>query len=516
MLSSTVASCPVAEHRLCVFYDIDGLDPQAWTGPTFGDLTRNPDNGIPADQTEALHGRYSAEPIWKSDDSVVAGDDFYPHLNKLLSGRRPDLLRFFRLSDQGRRFLGSADLYAEATASEARIHKKLRLQFSKAAQIRIAAVGVTPVPLAIVVEAVSLALFMTANGFAVCHYVFAREDGAPLSAIELLEAEVAIGRFNDVQWIDRKTKIALPDPGFTLGTLIRQLVFGRTSRIVTSGRVATHVVARFDKILPVVDRDHYALLLARHYTTDYALSPGIGRLEWVNDFETVRHAIAMESAATVIGPTNESPQLPDFLRNFLTSTFEAHYLPIALLALHEHAFLVERTAATIMSQDEMRDAPKSLKRLAELREAALVLRLCYRFSEQSYITMHNAVNLSWRKVLRLDEMLAELDDSIRDVAEHIERLHEGEKARKFAWTATVGSSALGGLTAYTITKESLGLIAAKDVAGAAGIVIGVLIAALVVYFARKKGPSRHGSGHDHEDHFTVHAMLKHMIKRAQS
>jgi hypothetical protein len=294
------------------------------------------------------------------------------------------------------------------------------------------------------------------------------------------------------------------------------MVFGSIARTQTSGRVATYALVRFGAVLSVADRDRYALLLARHYSTDYAASSDIGRVEWVRDFDTVRHAIAMEGAATVLGPTEASPELPDFLLKYATSTFEVHYRLIALLALHEHAFLVDRTAASIMSQAEMEDAPKSLERLAELREAALVLRLCYRFSEQSYITMHNAVNLAWRKVLRLNEMLAELDDSISDIAEHLSRLHEGAKAKKYAWTATVGSAALGGLTAYTITKETLGLVADKYVAGVTGVAIGAAVALAVVYFARRKGHGAHGSAHDHDDHFTVHAMLEHMIKRAQS
>jgi hypothetical protein len=516
MLSAEIAAAPVVEHRLCVFYDVDGLDPRSWTGPVFGDLTRNQGEGIPADQVPAMKGRYADDRVWEQDDKQIAGDDFHPHLRSLLSGERPDLLRFFRLTSQGKRFLTSADLYEEGVSPENRARKQLRLQFSKAAQQRILAMGITPCHLTFDIEDVSLALFMTANGFAICRYVLTREDGGPLSAIELLEAEIAIGRFNKVQWVNRKTKEPLADPGFTAGKLVRQMVFGSVARTVTTGRVTTYVFVRFGAVLSVADRDRYALLLARHYSTDYAASPEIGRVEWVRDFNTVRHAIAMEGAATVLGPIDAAPELPDFLLKYASSTFEAHYRLIALLALHEHAFLVDRTAASVMSQAEMQDATKSLKRLAELREAALVLRLCYRFSEQSYITMHNAVNLAWRKVLKLDEMLAELDDSIRDIAEHLGHLHEGAKAKKYAWTATVGSSALGGLTAYTITKETLGLVVDKYVAGGTGVAIGAVVAFAVAYFARRKGHGAHGSGQGHDDHFTVHAMLEHMIKRAQS
>lgn len=516
MLAAEIASSPIAEHRLCVLYDVDGLDPRSWTGPVFSDLTRNPGNGIPADQIAALNARYADERVWESDDKQIAGDDFHPHLRALLSGQRPDLLRFFRLTSQGKRFLTSADLYEEEVGPENRLRKQLRLQFSKAAQQRIQGMGITPCPLRVEIQDVSLALFMTAHGFVICKYVFTREDGGALSAIELLEAEIALGRFNEVSWVNRKTKEALADPDFTAGTLIRQLVFGSTAQTVTSGRVATHVLVRFGAVLPVADRDRYALLLARHYSTDYTASPDIGGVEWVRDFETVRHAIAMEGAATVLGPTEAAPELPEFLLKYASSTFEAHYLLITLLAHHEHAFLVDRTAASVMSEAEMEDAPRSLKRLAELREAALVLRLCFRFSEQSYITMHNTVNIAWRKILRLDEMLAELDDSIRDIAEHLRHLHEGAKVRKYAWTATVGSSALGGLTAYTITKETLGLFADKYFAGGTGVAIGAAVAIAVAYFARRKGHSAHGDGHDHGDHFTVHAMLEHMIKRAQS
>ena len=62
--------------------------------------------------------------------------------------------------------------------------------------------------------------------------------------------------------------------------------------------------------------------------------------------------------------------LPPFLERFRTVTFHRHYLPIALLALHEQAFLVDRTGtirgarayedAEVPDFDELLAAAKAL------------------------------------------------------------------------------------------------------------------------------------------------------------
>ena len=515
MLSPQIASHPVAEHSLCVFYELDAIDPAGWTGPRFGNLTRNPGQGIPADQKAALQGRYAEDALWEADETLSAGDDFHAHLQELLSGARPDLVRFHRLTERGHRFLSTACLYEKTTPPADRIAKRLRLSLTSAAKERIAAAGVVPGELGLEVESLSLALFMTAQGLALCRFVVDREDGAPLSAVELLEATVALSRLNEVRWIDKKAKTPIEAPAFSMAALIGQMVFGSRSQAEVSRRLSSHAMVRFDAILPITDRDRYALMLARHYTTDYQLSPDIGRVEWVRDFETVRHAIALEGAATVIGPTEGAPTLTEFLRNFRTSTFDRHYLPIAILALHERAFLVARTAASIMSAAEMLDAQKSLRRLAELREAALVLRLCYRFSEQSHISMHNAVNLAWRKVLRLDEMLAELDDSIRDIADHLERIHRRAQERKFAGVAIMGGAIIAGFSTFSIVKDLYDLFKASQTYGWIGVCVGGIALIGVAAFAHRKSAVFGALDQDCSKNYTVHAMLEKMTRRSK-
>jgi hypothetical protein len=56
----------------------------------------------------------------------------------------------------------------------------------------------------------------------------------------------------------------------------------------------------------------------------------------------------------------------------------------------------------------------------------------------------------------------------------------------------------------------------KSHAGWAGLAAGILIGLTAYYFGKQKGRSAHEGAHKNEYHFSVHTMLEHMIKRAQS
>jgi hypothetical protein len=221
-------------------------------------------------------------------------------------------------------------------------------------------------------------------------------------------------------WAEVGTPLPPKPETFTLGTILRNLAGGASAYEKSIDRIFAYSFARFGEHVSPQDADRFGLHLARHYTTDYAVSSSPGGLAYVRDFKTVGHVMAMEGAATIVAPDEEGTVLPDFLRDFATATLQKHYVPIALLACHEHMFLVDKTTESNFWPD-IRDnqgqptvAINDVRRLQALREASLEFRLAFRFSQVSVITMHNEVNLGFRTALGLDRMLIELS---ADVAE---------------------------------------------------------------------------------------------------
>jgi hypothetical protein len=518
--SAVFAAKTISDHEIHVLYKIDGVDVSSGPSVTLSQLTQGSAIGVPDDQRAALGGRYAQATVWKRATSTDVGQDFHNHIREIISGRREDLATLWTLDDTARRFLESASLYEQATDQAARVKKGLALTLSKAAKQRLTNHSIESGPLLVNIRDVALTLFKTGHGFGSAIIEFERLDRARLTALELLEAQISIVRFNKISWVDANNGVPVAGAPFTLSQMIRRLALADAHKENAAERVATYAYAQFAEPVPTTDRDVFALHLARHYTTDYVTSLNIGGVAFVADFETVRHAVALEGAATIVGSTPDTPNLPSFLENFKTGTFRRHYIPIALLAQHEHAFLVQRTSASVISQAEMNDYRKTVKRLEELRESSLVFRLCYRFSELSFITMHNALNHAFRQVLHLDRMLEELASDVagvemhlREVQEAKDRRNEQEKHRRFYWTTVIGSAALAGLTTFTIFKE-LGelFIHNHETAGQVAAVLGVLVAAIAGFFGYRKGPAAHGE--EHGDHFTFHAMVDHMIERA--
>jgi hypothetical protein len=523
--AAAIFTTSVSDHEIHVFYEIDGLSPSTGPGVMLAALGRGTGLGVPDDQKPALRERHDDKAIWKRASDLAAGEDFHEHVRRIVGGWREDLATFWTLDGTARRFVESAALYEEKTDPKERVKKRLALTFSKAAKDRLAGHAIRSDQVIVTIEAITLALFQTGHGFATAIVAFARPDGEHITALELLEAQIAIGRFNEVAWIDARTGRPVAGAPFTLGQFVRRLALGDTRKTTKAGRVTTYTYARFDQHAPTPERDAFARHLARHYTTDYVIAPDVKGVAFVGDFETVRHAVALEGAATIVGPTPAAPDLPKFLEGFKTVTFRRHYVPIALLAQHEHAFLVERTSASVISRTEMGEHAKTVERLLGLREASLTFRLCYRFSELSYITMHNTLNHAFREVLHLDTMLEKLASDVADVEVHLrsvkdaeDRRIEHQKHRRFYWASVTGGAALAGLTAFTVMKEigeltlKLAGVSSTELAGWSGVALGTLVAAIAAIVGYRKGPALHEDKHG--GHKTIHAMLDHMIERA--
>ena len=237
----------------------------------------------------------------------------------------------------------------------------------------------------------------------------------------------------------------------------------------------------------------------------------------------MRSVIANEGAATIVTPTPAQPELPAFLANFKTGTFRRHYLPIALLALHEQAFLIQRAARAL-------DAPGStatgvpLAELQRLLRDALLFRLRFRFAELSFISMHNEVNRGFRTVMSLDRLLDDLGNDVAAVEAFLRARSDAEREvaaeateRRFYWASVVGAMALAGLTTFTILKEAIEAFSPSGETGQrVAVIAGILVAAASLLVGLLRRPSHRASIHAHtEGEFAHHAMVEHMIHRAR-
>jgi hypothetical protein len=520
------AAKTLSEHEIHILYRIDGLDIASDPTTRMSALVDGP--GIPADQIPGLEDRYADDKIWKRATSNDAGQDFHTHIREIVGGKREDLATRWIPDDTARRFLDQADLYEEEVDPALRSSKRLALLLTDAANARLSRHGIACDGLLVRISGITLTVFRTPHAFATTVLELARSDGQPLSALELLEAQVLLARFGKLAWTDTRSGDIAPGAPFLLSDFVYRLARGKDRPNHVAQRVTTYTYARFAEPTSTEVRDLFALHLARHYTTDYVVSSDIGGVAFVADFETVRHAVALEGAATIVGTTPERPELPAFLRDFRTLTFRRHYVPIALLARHEHAFLVERTSASVLSAEELADEDKAVQTLEDLRDSTLRFRLSYRFSELSFVSMHNALNRAFRQVMQLDRMMEKLSADVASVEMHLRdrrdaqhRRDELAKHRRYYWTTVVGSAALAGLTTYTISKEvgELAVAAAVGmpkiekhvelVPGIIAVVLGLLVAGAAILIGLRRGPPAPEG--EHAGHFAKHAMIENVF-----
>jgi hypothetical protein len=512
-----LAGRTVADHELTFFCEIDGI-PLSGPRLPMAALAEGDDGGWPPDQLAALRGRYANEPVWLAH---AAGDDigdFHPHVGRLVNGMRPDLMRVFEPSAEAQRLLAHADLYEEKASGAARTRKQIEIRLSAAARARLSGRGLAPRPLLITVAAVRLYVFATGKGFAVVTVTVAAGGGLP-NALELLEAQVALGRVNELAWLDAAGD-GTPLASFALLPLVRRLAQGAAAHATTGERVSTYAFVRLEEATTASEADLLALYLARHYTTDYAVATTIEGVERIGAFETVRTAVANEGAATIIARPPEMAELPPFLERFRTATFHRHYLPIALLALHEQAFLVDRTSRAALDPAAL-SRPAALGTLRALLSDALSFRLGFRFSEVSYISMHNEINRAFRTVMSLDRMLRDLGDDVTVIEGFLSYRAEKARAetahvmeRRFWWTSILGVMALSGLTTFTIIKEAGEVLAEGKWVGPAAVIAGGAVALIALAIGFWRGSALHALGGHGAHDFTEHAMTEHMIHLA--
>jgi hypothetical protein len=506
-----IALQTLVDHEIHMFFEFDGVP---LTGPrtTLGDLVSDKSAWIPTDQVPALRGRYRDERIWQKGQGS-AGSDFYEHLADMVDGRRDDLATFWTLSAHATDLVANADLYEEDTLRADRVRKQIVMSLGDRRSDRLRTHGVALRSLSIVLSSANLHVFTTGKSFA--HVVVTIEpvggDGS-VTALELLEAQVSLARVNELTWQPVGAEETSKGSEFSLNLLVRQLVQG--TKIVTSKaghktirgpkpkskntlrpkaeRTRTYTYARFDKPVSPADSDVFGFYLARHYTTDYIVASDMKGVECVREFETVRHTVALEGAATIISPV-ATDVVPKFIEKFRTNALHQHYVPIALLALHEYGFLVDRTSRSVINYKDVIEENNlggTLAILDHLRSESLAFRVCYRFSQVSHITMHNEFNRAFRKAFELDRMMNDLAANVTEIEAYIRTVDERNSQDRFFWFSVVAAAALTFLTAYSIFSDLVKAHASSSPSDIESLVPALIVSMVAVGLLWYRRPTR--------------------------
>ncbi len=499
----------LTDHMVTCYLPVEGVDHELGPVTCLSNLA-NTTNGvklaqcpIPQDQYNGLISRYADTPVWEPlPQPAAVSKDLYPQIQRLVDGSNKSLCARWRLSNHAQRFLKSANLYDSAVKPEYRYKKSLEVLLSSSSVRRIEQHGVVSKRLRMSIDSLELITFRTGLGFVVVRLSFGQKKDV-LTAIELIELVYNLSRNSSVRWINSKSGDPCSEM-FSLKKLVNR--FTQSDVVVENNtrRISTLSYARLKDSTSLSDRQHLGMLLARHYSTDYQLRESKISHEVIKEFTNVLHTICLEASAVIVGPSTDDDDLPTYLRNFGSNSVIPVYSNIALLALHERLFLL----AKALISGSTRDSEPDESQLRRLTQSTLMFRLCFRYTQISEITMHNAVNSVYRDVYALDQMQNELHDDVvsiealmRETREIEHENHSSELYKKFYWVGSIGSSALAGLSGYTIVKEVTGITAKADPSapvsagglsynGPLSLLVGVLVAVIALWITYLKKPAK--------------------------
>jgi hypothetical protein len=383
-----------------------------------------------------------AEPVWRmtQDAEAAFSDDFYPHIQRILSGELQN--------GRSGRFIGSSpwrltdNAVAVLSGAFGKTGLGMVVELSSAAARRLGDPARSHINL--LIESGHLHLFGTGIGCVVLCVRYLVPENGELGIEILLEGNYACCRAgarakggSPIAWAvgEELNDVSRVTPQLTtLDTIVLALcpfVDREEKGLLTIpslswNRIFVYTVVELKTaIQDSRARTTLAFRLSRKYTDDYRPTDAAIQRQVFAPFEYLTHAMSLEGGCTLVemqyttdGKGEQSP-LP-FLREF-SSNARKTYWPLALLAYQEFEALLWITQGSGRTVNFENPRRADLDWLRVHQRTLLYFRQNFRFSSVSRTSMHNRVYEMWRDAMMLDKLLAEATEDSSEISHYLNR-----------------------------------------------------------------------------------------------
>ena len=411
----------IEDHRICLLYDFPCL--QTDDLGTLRGLSAaivDPDDHLALVHRDRRSREDALKPLLE-EKPFPLGDDLHPAVAAALGGHIEDwraggAITCLRLTDRGRAILNGDWVrppgdpralpgYLPRRGLAVLLGTESRRRLAAARRGDHAADGAEiGEHLPVTVTDLRLLTFPSRVGLAILELAIGSRALGVAELQEVLHVASHGSRAGSIGW----QCLADPAPGFTLPELVIGLLRPAGCAPEPWNRIYSYVFARFAAFptqpCPI---EETAWRLSRRYTSDY--HPGTDYREGMallRPFEDVVHAAGIEGAVTL--SAGSQPFLVQAMRDRVAKC----YLPLAILAYHEHVQLIEMAQQAVHREGAAERV--STDRLGGLLDRFLTFRLLYRLPVASDITMHNLFYDALRRGLELERLTRKI---VEDVAE---------------------------------------------------------------------------------------------------
>jgi len=506
-------------HRVALFYECRTENPGSLgalsdvafeqVAAASGNLNWiNPARLASDDQRSLLGGR-----IWQHE-ALTVSHDLHPAIRSIFTGPSKDDTAptpcCYRLTDKARNLI--TGLYAPAAPgspstipAKATRKRGFIINLGPKAASRIGMDSQST--LAVYLVEVTFLCFRTGVGIAVVEVEIDIPQNHPAPLAVLIEAAHLLSderRLPLLTWKPAEAKTDTTDmagagpavlpvtaaPGkavtskkdrFHLSDLLRPLIGDGGYQILGGRRIFSYTTAvTHSQVKPERCRE-IAFRLSRHYNYAYAPQLTGSGTEIIEPFTNVIHATSLEGAATIVTlPAEQQPDgsIPEFLTNWFDTAYRPAYLPIVIVAYHEHLALLDFAQSAAVDLDFDKLADTQIAALKRLCHRFLAFRLRYRPAQVSFITMHNEFSNGLRRALgseslsqkaaqdaieaemRLSRHVAELEAMENEAAQERSerrrkelRAAERKREHRWAWHGTLVACLLAILAVLNFTEQ---------------------------------------------------------------
>lgn len=286
------------------------------------------------------------------------------------------------------------------------------------------------------------------SGFSIACLELKLSSKQQLTLTQLNETVSALARFN-------KLKLNNSNNTYSLGQLIRLLHGESTSENKKekekAKRVYTHSYIQIcqKNLLDEVQSQQIISQLALRYTSDYQANNTQGRLETIDDYHNVSHALAQEGSATLV-QLNQN-DAPEILKNYKNAVIRPAHQPIHLLAVHLENAMQQYQKLTSYWINQPKKLKKHTHILAKIEHQLRNFRLNFFHPIISHINSHNQIQQKLYRVKQLDAQFNHLGKNTDIISQLIKHQHQ----TRYCKLASFGVAAAGYLTSFSIIKEGI-------------------------------------------------------------